>query len=77
MRRTTIFVDDPLLRAVKRYAQRQGKSFAQVVREALLAYTRGSDTAEPRLPSFTGRFASGQADTAERADELLWRDPHR
>jgi hypothetical protein len=28
------------------------------------------------LPSITGQFASGHADTSARVDELLWSDPH-
>lgn len=75
MRRTTIFVDDQLLRQVRQFAKREGKSFAAVVRESLLAYLAGGRP-KPRLPSIAGRFASGHNDTAERADELLWREPH-
>ena len=75
MKRTTIFLDDGLLARARRLARRQGVSFATVVREALAAYL-ASPGADTSLPSIAGRFASGTDDTAERADELLWRDPH-
>jgi hypothetical protein len=75
MRRTTVFLDDQLLRRARQFAKREGKSFAAVVRESLLAYLAGGRPT-PRVPSIAGRFASGHRDTAERADELLWREPH-
>jgi hypothetical protein len=78
MRRTTVFLDDGLLRRARQYAQREGKSFAQVVREAVASYlARGSEpTSAARLPSFAGRFSRGDTDTSERVDDLLWQDPH-
>lgn len=76
MRRTTVFLDDKLLRRAKRLAERDGVSFAMLVREALSRYI-----AQPRLaggvPSVAGQFSSGRTDTAEKVDELLWRDPHQ
>jgi hypothetical protein len=74
MRRTTIFLDDQLLRRVRQFARREGKSLAAVVRESLAAYVSGGRRGN-RLPSLAGRFASGHRDTSERADELLWREP--
>jgi hypothetical protein len=49
---------------------------ASIVREALAAYIAGRPAAD--LPSFTGAFDSGHADTAERHDELIFRNlaPH-
>ena len=71
-----MFIDEALLRRLQRLAQRQGVSYATLVREALTQYL-----ANPRvtgaLPSIAGRFSSGTADTSERVDELLWRDPHQ
>jgi hypothetical protein len=75
MKRTTVFLDDSLLLRAQRRARRQGVSFATLVREALSQYL-----AQPgqggTVPSIAGRFASGTSDTAERADDLLWTDPH-
>jgi hypothetical protein len=74
MKRTTIFLDDKLLREAQRHARRTGASFATVVREALAQYLAGPATQS--LPSIAGGFASGKRDTASRAHELLWRTPH-
>ena len=71
-----MFIDEALLRRLQRLAQRQGVSYATLVREALAQYL-----ANPRgvgaLPSVAGQFASGQSDTSARVDDLLWRDPHQ
>ncbi|HVZ48039.1 MAG TPA: CopG family transcriptional regulator [Gemmatimonadaceae bacterium] len=74
MKRTTVFLDDKLLRDLKRVARRDGVSVAAVVREAMAAYV--ARPAAGSLPSVAGAFASGHADTSERVDELLGRDPH-
>lgn len=80
MKRTTIFLEERLLERAQKFARREGKSFAQVVREAVASYIAGGggapSGARGRLPSFAGRFSSGHPDTSERVDELLWRDPH-
>lgn len=76
MKRTTIFLDDALLRALKRLAARRDVSFATVVREAAAAYIAEPASASG-LPSIAGQFASGTRDTASRADKLLWKDPHQ
>jgi len=76
MRRTTIFIEEGLLKQARRYAAREGKSFAQVVREALTAYLTGGVVMNRKLPRLAGSFASGRTDTSEKVDELLWNDPH-
>jgi hypothetical protein len=76
MLRTTVFLDEGLLRRVRQFARREGKSFAAVVREALAAYISGETRQTTRLPSVAGRFASGRSDVSERVDELLWQEPH-
>lgn len=75
MRRTTVFLDEQLLRRARQFARREGKSFAAVVRESLAAYMAGGRPAN-RLPSVAGRFASGRTDTSNRVDQLLWTEPH-
>lgn len=75
MKRTTVFLDETLLARAQRYARREGVSFATVVREALSEFLAQPRGASP-VPSVAGRFRSGGEDTSERADELLWRDPH-
>jgi hypothetical protein len=81
MKRTTVFLDEPLLRRLKRKAQTDGKSFAQCVREAVAAYLEQPRGTRP-LPSITGMFKGGPPyDTSERVDEILRetlgrKDPH-
>lgn len=75
MKRTSLFLDEKLLRALKRAAERKGASVASLIREAVANYLADPATGG-RLPSVAGRFSSGMHDTAERTDELLWRDPH-
>jgi metal-responsive CopG/Arc/MetJ family transcriptional regulator len=77
MRRTTVFLEESLLRQAQRFAARQGKSFAQLVREAVVAYLAKGGTMKGKLPSIAGQFASGRTDVSERVDDLLWKDPHR
>src|SRR5437870_9105644 len=72
MKRTTIFVPESLERDLQLYAAREGKSTASVVREALAEYVAKRRVAGA-LPSFTGAFASGHTDTAERHEELLFK----
>ena len=75
MKRTTVFLDEQILARLHRAAQRKGVSAATLVREAVSQYL-DAPQATTRLPSVTGQFASGHRDTAERADDLLWRNPH-
>ena len=81
MKRTTIFLDESLERRLKQRARREGKSFAQCVREAVAAYVTQPRGKRP-LPSITGMFSGGPPyDTSERVDEILREtlgreDPH-
>jgi hypothetical protein len=75
MKRTTVFLDEALLRRARQAARREGRSFAQVVREALAQYL-AAPVGKRRLPSVAGMFDSGRTDISERAEELLWQDPH-
>jgi metal-responsive CopG/Arc/MetJ family transcriptional regulator len=75
MKRTSLFLDDRLLRDLRRAAARDGVSVASLVREAVERYL-AAPAKQPRVPSITGRFSSGSTDTASRVDELLWHDPH-
>ena len=75
MRRTSLFLDEDLTALLQKAAKKRGVSFATVVREALAAYVASKGTGAS-VPSIAGQFASGTADTSERVDELLWRDPH-
>jgi hypothetical protein len=77
MKRTTIFVPESLERDLQLYASRRKKPTAAVVREALAEYLSRRQ-ATRTLPSFTGAFSSGRADTVDRHEEILFRKlaPH-
>jgi predicted transcriptional regulator len=75
MKRTSLFIDDQLIKRLQKLARARGVSFATVVREALAQYLAEPGQAT-RLPAIAGRFSSGVSDTSERVDELLWSDPH-
>jgi hypothetical protein len=71
MKRTTIFANEDMLRALRQIAQREGLSMAEVIRQALdqfIAKQQGGN----KLPSFLGIGRSGRRDIAERCEELLW-----
>ncbi len=74
MKRTTIFVPEPLERDLQLYARSERKPVAFVVREALVEYLAARRPASA-LPSFTGIGQSGRSDTAERHEEMLWTAP--
>lgn len=48
--RTTLTLDDELVRAVKRIAGKRGTSFKAVVNEALRTGIRGIENPPPRVP---------------------------
>ena len=75
MKRTTIFVPEPLERDVQLHARRENRSVAWVVREALAEYLVARRPTSA-LPSFTGIGHSGRSDIAERHEDLLWTEPH-
>jgi hypothetical protein len=68
MKRTTIYLEPELEVLLKLEVLRRGRPMAELVREAVKAYV----TSEPRrAPPGAGAFASGLADTAERAEDAL------
>ena len=77
MKRTTVFLDEAMVRRARRYARKAGVSFAAVVREAVAMYlgAREGEAGGGAVPTVAGRFASRRGDTSERVDELLWQEP--
>ncbi|HET8777592.1 MAG TPA: ribbon-helix-helix protein, CopG family [Candidatus Limnocylindria bacterium] len=67
MEKTTVYLPDDLKRALRRAARATGRSEADLIREGIATVTGTHRIEEPRLPL----FESGQADLAERVDELL------
>lgn len=77
MKRTTVFLDEALLKRLKRVSRAEGKSFAAVVREAVAAYLVARPASGPRpLPSWVGMGDSGRSDISTHLDDFLWTDPH-
>ena len=76
MKRTSLFLDNKTLRALKVAAERRNVSVASLVREAVAHYLAAPQSTGT-LPSIAGRFSSGKKDTSSRTDDFLWRDPHR
>lgn len=74
MKRTTIFVPEPLERDLQLYARHERKPVASVVREALAEYLAARRPASA-LPSFAGVGESGRSDVADRHEDLLWTAP--
>lgn len=68
MHKTTIDLDDDTRLSLRRAAQREGKTQAEVLRAAVLRYVR---EAHGGLPPGAGEFHSGRRDVGERAETLL------
>ena len=68
MKRTTIYLEPELDLQLRRETRRQGRSMADLIREAVRRYV---GEAPGRLPPGAGAFASGKEDTAASAEEHL------
>lgn len=66
--KTTVYLPDSTLVAIKQIAKTQNRSQADVIREALAEYVV---TAERPAPRGIGAYRSGRKDISERAEELL------
>lgn len=65
--KTTVYLPTDLRRALRRIAASQGRSEAELIREALRGLVQSSPPVRPRIPL----FRSGQPGLAERVDEEL------
>jgi predicted transcriptional regulator len=70
MTKTTVYLDSDIVLALRQMAETQGRSQAELIRDALGEYTRRSK--RPKIPGI-GEFDSGHTDTSESADQLLSR----
>jgi hypothetical protein len=68
VKRTTIYLDGDQEVLLKLESQRRGRAMADLIREAVAVYL-AQEPGSP--PPGGGAFASGAADTGERAEELL------
>lgn len=67
MQKTTLYLPDSLKSALERAAAARKCSMADIVREALAAYTSAMECPKPVLPL----FSSKDPHLAEKADEAL------
>lgn len=70
MKRTTIFLPEPLERQLQLFARRHDLPVAAVVREALTKHLEAHQLPF-RMPQ---TFNSGETDVSERFNELLFKD---
>lgn len=70
MVKTTVYLEEKVVRSLRNLSARRSKSQAQLIREALLQFTAGE---KPPLPAGMGTFDSGFSDTTSRRKELLKR----
>ena len=68
MTKTTVYLDSETVLALRRMAETQGRSQAELIREALATYTNG---AKRPLPRGLGKYDSGESHGAERAKDFL------
>jgi Arc/MetJ-type ribon-helix-helix transcriptional regulator len=67
MRKTTVYLPEPLKAQLAHAAASSGRSEADLIREGIRLVSAEAGTAKPRVPLFD----SGQTDLADRVDELL------
>lgn len=67
MKKTTVYLSDELKAALERAAAAQGRSEADLIREAVRNLTHTLEPPRPKLPL----FHSGDPTLAERVDEAL------
>jgi hypothetical protein len=67
--KTTVYLDGAVYRRLKALARAQGRTAAELVREAVAEYA--ARAARPARPSSVGAGRSGRPDLSERAEDLL------
>ncbi|MGQ0562639.1 MAG: CopG family transcriptional regulator [Gemmatimonadota bacterium] len=67
--KTTVYLPAAEYRRLKALAEAEGRSTAELLREAVREYAQ--KRAAAARPRSIGAFRSGRADLSERADELL------
>jgi predicted transcriptional regulator len=68
MVKTTVYLESDLALSLRRMAESEGRSQAELIREALETYTRGR---KRTLPRGLGKYSSGEKDVSERTKEIL------
>lgn len=72
MKRTTIFADDEVLTELKEFSKENGRSVAEIVREAIVEFLNKKRQKRKRI-SLIGIGRSGKKDISVRHEELLWK----
>jgi len=67
--KTTVYLDASVYRRLKVLAQEQGRTAAELIREAVAAYADRQHTSQ--RPASLGAGRSGRRDLSERAEDLL------
>jgi hypothetical protein len=68
MIKTTVYFDEETALSLRQLAHAQGRSQAELVRDAVMQYVR---QASRPAPKGIGAYRSGRSDISERAEELL------
>jgi hypothetical protein len=64
----TVSFDEAIVLSLRQLAQAQGRSQAELVRDAVMQYVRQANRPEPKG---IGAYRSGRSDISGRAEELL------
>ena len=68
MVKTTVYLDGDLAQSLRQLAAIEGRSQAELIRDALHEFTRRRK--KPPIPG-VGEFDSGESGVSERAEEIL------
>ena len=68
MVRTTVYLDQDVAILLRQLAESEGRTQAEIVREAVRRYTCAS---KRPMPPGIGGYSSGRSDISERAEEIL------
>ena len=68
MVKTTVYLEEEVVRSLKAMSERRAKPQAQLIREALVKFTSAE---KPPLPGGMGMFASGFSNTTTQRKALL------
>jgi hypothetical protein len=69
MVKTTVYLDDEIVAALKGMSKRSAKPQAQLIRDALRAFARAGHA--PPLPAGLGMFESDHTDTSVQRKSIL------
>lgn len=71
MLRTTVYLDEDMVVALRQLADTENRSQAEIIRDALNAYLQQAQAKRRPLPPGTGAYRSGRRDISEQAEALL------